>query len=64
MNAAWAGVLATVALVAGGGLGAIWRGGRRDGKIDAILEHLTKMAEDHETRLRNVELLTARRRSS
>jgi hypothetical protein len=28
-------------------------GGRRDGKIDAAIEHLTAIAADHEDRLRN-----------
>jgi hypothetical protein len=64
VNAAWAGVLVTVALVAGGGIGAIWRAGRRDGKVDAVLEQLTDIAQDHETRLRIVEHKRAPERRS
>lgn len=58
---AWLAALVPTAALAGAAVGSIWRGGRRDGKIDTVLEQLTKMAQDHETRLRNVELLTARR---
>lgn len=50
-------------LVAGASfLRMIWVGGRRDGKIDAILERLTDGQEDHEKRLRLIELSQARRR--
>lgn len=33
----------------------IWRDGRRDGRIDTVLEQLTKIAVDHEDRIRSVE---------
>jgi len=35
--------------------GAVWRGGRRDGKIDSVLELLTKITGDHEDRIRMLE---------
>lgn len=55
MNAAWASVIAGFAAVAGTGAGVLWRGGRRDGRVDAVLERLTDIAEDHEERIRIVE---------
>ena len=61
---AWLAALVPAAALAGAACGAIWRGGRRDGKIDAVLEQLTKIAQDHETRLRLVELDAAARRHS
>lgn len=55
MLAAW--VTAGVAVVAmiSTVIGAMWRGARRDGKIDAVLEQLTAIAGDHETRIRAIE---------
>lgn len=40
----------------------LWVGGRRDGTIDAILDRLTQLTEDHEDRLRLLEGRRARRR--
>lgn len=55
MNPAWAAVIVSVVLA----LGAVGREllirGNRDGKIDACLEQLTKIAADHESRLRVLE---------
>lgn len=59
---AWLVALVPAAALAGATGGAIWRGGRRDGKIDAVLEQLTKIVEDHETRLRLVEQQLSGRR--
>lgn len=42
------GTLITIAAI-------VWRDGRRDGRVDAVLERLTHIAEDHEIRLRAVE---------
>jgi hypothetical protein len=61
VSAAWAGVIAAFGMLAGVVAGGLWRGGRRDGKVDAVLEHLTAMAADHETRLRLVERIRGRR---
>jgi hypothetical protein len=55
MTAGWAGALVAIAVMAGTFAGILWRGGRRDGKIDAVLEELAKISVDHETRLRAVE---------
>jgi hypothetical protein len=62
MSAAWGSVLVAViatAIMAGG---LIWRDGRRDGKIDAVLERLTDLTEDLDDRVRILELRPARRR--
>jgi hypothetical protein len=55
MSAAWISACVATAMAFGVIAGALWRGGRRDGKIDAVLEELTRIASDHETRLRVVE---------
>lgn len=50
-----AAILAAFGAVGGLGLGVaaqIRRGAERDGKVDAVLERLTDLAEDHEKRLR------------
>ena len=56
MSAQWAGVLVAalaLALTAGGIIGRwIANGAKRDAKVDAVLEQLTNIAGDHETRLR------------
>jgi hypothetical protein len=35
--------------------GLIWRDGRRDGKIDTLLEEIIRLSRDHETRIRAIE---------
>lgn len=61
MTAEWASVM--VAAIVAVTLMAGWmlREGRREGKLDAILERLTQMAEDHENRLRLLERIPRRR---
>jgi len=46
--AAWTAVAGTLATCGG----VLWRSGRRDGKIDQVLEQLTELTKDHEARLR------------
>lgn len=56
MSPAWAAVLVSV-VVALGALGReLIHRGQRDGKIDAILAELTRIAADHETRIRLLEI--------
>lgn len=56
MSAQWASVV-IVALVAAAGLAAfIWRDGQTRGRQTAILERLTELAEDHDRRLRALEV--------
>jgi hypothetical protein len=63
MTAAWAGVL-IAALIAGGGFVSwAWRAARREGKIDALLERLVGVGEDHEDRIRHLEQMRLRQRS-
>jgi len=56
VSAAWAAVLISLIVA----LGAVGRElvsrGRRDGKIDACLDQLTRIAADHETRIRLLEV--------
>jgi hypothetical protein len=52
---AWIAVGITGLVAAASFARALWLGGRRDGKIDAILERLTEGHEDHETRIRGLE---------
>ncbi len=63
MSAAWAAVAVSVIVM----LGALGREllvrGSRDGKIDACLEQLTRIAADHESRLRILEAGDAALRS-
>lgn len=63
MNAAWISALVATTMALGVLAGALWRGGRRDGKIDAVLQQLTKLVEDHEARIRAVEHLPFGQRS-
>jgi hypothetical protein len=56
MTAAWFSSIAAVVMCAGGIGGLIWRAGRRDGKIDEILDRHDKKLDDHENRLRRVRL--------
>lgn len=62
MSSNWAAVLVAGLMIALSFAGLIWRDGRRDGRTDTILERLTGIAEDHETRLRAAELEAYRRR--
>ena len=55
MTSAWAGVLVAALMLTAGLVGWVFRAGRRDGKLDAILERLTDVTEDHEGRLRTLE---------
>jgi hypothetical protein len=50
--ATWIAFLALVVAAAGPALSRLAAGARRDGKVDAVLERLTKITEDHEERLR------------
>ena len=55
MSSAWAGVLVAALMMAAALAGWVFRAGRRDGKLDAILERLTDVSEDHEGRIRTLE---------
>lgn len=55
MSSAWAAVMAAALMAALMFAGLIWRDGRRDGKIDTLLEELTRIGRDHEDRLRAIE---------
>lgn len=55
MSAAWAAVAISGALAAGGIVRGLIARAARDGKLDEAVATLTKIAADHETRLRAVE---------
>jgi hypothetical protein len=55
MTAAWLSAAVTALMALGAALGVIWRSGKRDGKLDALLEQLTRITDDHEWRLRQLE---------
>lgn len=55
MTASWAAVLISAAVAAISVAAMVYRGGRRDGKIDAILGRLVELGEDHELRIRDIE---------
>ena len=55
MTSGWAAVLVALVMMTGTVAAVIWRGGRRDGRVDAVLERLTDLAEDHEGRIRTLE---------
>lgn len=55
MSSGWAAAAVAIVMMGLTFAGFIWRTGRRDGRIDAVLERLTYLAEDHESRLRAVE---------
>ena len=61
MSPEWIAVAISGAGLLGILAGVLVRGGRRDGKIDAVLEQLTKIIEDHEGRIRVLEHIRARR---
>lgn len=54
-----AGIAAVVAAAAAAR--AIWAGGRRDGTLEAILQRVTDILDDHENRIRLLEHRPARR---
>ena len=58
---AWAAVLVGMAGLLGMIAGRLLSLGRREGRVDAILERLTAMAQDHEGRIRVLERPPARR---
>jgi hypothetical protein len=59
MGASWTqAIVAIIAMLSTSGA-LIWRAGRHEGKVDAILDRLTEIAGDHEDRIRAQE---ARRR--
>ena len=64
MNSGWAAALTAFAALIGTLAGVLIRSGRRDGKIDAVLEQLTRITQDHETRLRVVERYQPQHRRS
>ena len=55
MSSAWAAVAVAGLMMMLAVAGLVWRDGRRDGRLDAILERLTEITADHESRLRVVE---------
>lgn len=62
MSASWAAVLVALGMLAGTLAALLWRGGRRDGRVDAVLERLAEIADDHEDRIRGLEHRPARHR--
>lgn len=60
MTSGWAAALVGLATLAGVIAGRVWNGGQRSGKIDALMERLIELAEDHEDRLRLLERRPAR----
>jgi hypothetical protein len=55
MSAAWAAVAISMCMLGAAIIGFIWRAGRRDGKLDTILEHVAELLDDHEDRIRDLE---------
>lgn len=62
MSAAWASVLVAFAVAIGVLAGRIWAAGRREGKVDQLLDDVVQLLGDHEDRLRLLEHRPARRR--
>jgi hypothetical protein len=62
VSSGWAAAIIATCMMLGSFAAILWRGGKRDGRIDAVLEQLTRIAGDHETRLRNVERWTPQHR--
>jgi hypothetical protein len=56
-GAAWDALAALIAagVAIGSCAGVLWHGGRRQGQVDEILRRLTKLGEDHEERIRDLE---------
>lgn len=61
-SASWVAVWVSsgTALISVAGL--VFRGGRRDGRVDAVLEQLANITGDHERRIRGLELAVGRHR--
>lgn len=55
MSAAWAGSIVAMVMCAITVGGLLYKSGRREGKVDELLEQLTDIAKDHEKRLRALE---------
>ena len=55
MTAPWAGSIIATIMCAGSIATMVWRAGRRDGKVDQILEQLTAVAQDREQRIRDLQ---------
>ncbi|MGH3275890.1 MAG: hypothetical protein ACRDNZ_16390 [Streptosporangiaceae bacterium] len=62
ISASWASVLAAVAVLAGALSARLWAAGRREGRIDAVLEKLTELTADLDERVRLLEHRPGRRR--
>ena len=63
VNAAtWAAVWISAGTALASVAGLVFRGGRRDGRVDAVLEQLARITGDHERRIRAVELEVGRHR--
>lgn len=60
MSASWASVIVAAVVAAAMLAGFLLREGRRTGKLDALLERLTVITEDHEARIRTLERDSAR----
>jgi hypothetical protein len=56
VSSAWAAIVVSAIMLALLFAGLIWRDGRRDGRTDTILERLADIAEDHEQRIRIIEV--------
>ena len=56
MSSGWAQFLVALVMMIGTAAVVIWRDGRRNGRVDAILERLALLGEDHEDRIRSLEL--------
>lgn len=55
MTAPWAAIVVSVVIALAASAVYMLREGRREGKLDACLEQLTRIAADHEARLRALE---------
>lgn len=62
-SAPWAEVLIALAGLLGVLAGRLWAAGRREGKIDTVLEHVVDILDDHENRIRVIEHRPPRRRA-
>ena len=60
--ASWAAVWISAGTALASVAGLVFRGGRRDGRVDAVLEQLARITGDHEKRIRGLELEAGRHR--